>query len=130
MAETYIWAVIQRWMNGQLVRSNQAALAEAVGVSRQAISQWKSGESLPKPPNLRRLHAVTQIPFSDLTDALLLDLGYTLEEGTDHGNSTATKQAGGSPAPPSHLRAVARNRSTPGTSGRKRQAQDEDGEAP
>lgn len=72
----HVWALIQRWMDGQVVRVSQSALADALGVSRQALSQWKSGAVRPSPENLQRLADITQIPYGDLTAALLLDMGY------------------------------------------------------
>lgn len=128
MAETQMWSLIQSWMDGQLVRVNQSALAEAVGVTRQALSQWKNGQARPSPETLRRLRDVTRLEWSVLTDALLHDMGYTEED--EHG--TATNQAGGSPATPTapDLRLAARKTGRQGSAGRARSAQDEQGETP
>lgn len=95
MADTYLWRVIQQWMDGQIVRVNQSQLADAVGVNRQSLTQWKQGQARPSPANLRSLRRVTRLDWTLLTDALLRDMGY-VEEAEDDG--TATVRAGGSPA--------------------------------
>lgn len=101
MSAPHVWQLVQRWMDGQVIRVNQSQLADALGVGRQTITQWKRGETRPSPVNLRRLHEVTRIPYSDLTAALLRDMGYT-DEGEDVGNderSASKTQAPGSGAP-------------------------------
>lgn len=96
MSAPHVWQLVQRWMDGQVIRVNQSQLADALGVGRQTITQWKRGETRPSPANLRRLHEVTRIPYSDLTAALLRDMGY-VDAREDVGNderSASTSQAG------------------------------------
>lgn len=95
MADSHLWGLVQSWMDGQIVRVNQSQLAEALGVNRQSLTQWKMGYARPNPENLRALRRVTRIDWSLLTDALLRDMGY-VEEDPHHG--TATTRAGTSPA--------------------------------
>lgn len=76
MSEVHVWGLVQRWMDGQVIRVNQSQLADALGVSRQIVSAWKAGESRPSPASLRRIANVTRIPYAELTAALLLDMGY------------------------------------------------------
>ena len=96
MADTALWRVIQQWMDGQIVRVNQSQLADAIGVNRQSLSQWKQGQARPNPENLRALRQVTRIEWALLTDALLRDMGYVEEEPND---GTATTQGPDGPAP-------------------------------
>lgn len=97
MTNSHIWQEIQGWLDAQLIRVNQSQLADALGVQRQTVSQWKSGETRPSPEKLRRLHEVTRIPYPVLTDALLRDMGYR-EDVRNDGRSAPTPRAGGSPA--------------------------------
>lgn len=94
MPDTQLWRLIQSWMDGQIVRVNQSQLAEALGVNRQSLTQWKLGQARPSPDSLRALRRVTRIDWALLTDALLRDMGYVEEE---HSAAT-TRQAGVSPA--------------------------------
>ena len=43
-----------------------AKLAEKLGVSREAVSKWLNGESLPKPDKLLRLGAALGLRFEEL----------------------------------------------------------------
>lgn len=95
-ARPQVWQVIQRWMDGQVIRINQSQFAEALGVSRQTVSQWKSGEVRPSPQSMRLIASVTRIPFASLTSALLIDMGYT--ETEDDSDGASIGRAGESPA--------------------------------
>ena len=53
---------------------SQEELAEKLGVSRQAISRWESGETMPDSPNLLQISKI----FSVSADYLLRD---EIEEG-------------------------------------------------
>lgn len=113
MSEPRIWQLIQRWMDGQVIRVNQSQLADAIGVGRQTITQWKRGETRPSPENLRRLSEVTHISYPDLTDALLRDLGYVTDEREDVGpdvRAAATTQAPGSGAKSDYGKAARKGR--------------------
>lgn len=82
MADTHVWRLIQSWMDGQVVRMNQSQVAEAFGVGRQSLSQWKAGAT-PSPKHLRAIRRVTRIDWNLLTDALLRDMGYVEEDPND-----------------------------------------------
>lgn len=87
METTHLWKLIQEWLDSQMFPVSQAALAEKVGVTRSAMSQWKSGQARPRPEHLRSLASVTRMPYSHLLNAVLRDLGYTGTEerdGDDH----------------------------------------------
>lgn len=91
---TEVWKVIQRWIDAQWNKPTQTQLAERLGVSRQAVSQWRTGQSRPRPEHLRGIADATRIPYRDLTDALLADLGYlTTEEVGSDARSAPNKQA-------------------------------------
>ncbi len=66
---------------------SQEQLAEALGVSRQAISKWESGTSTPEPD---KLIAISRY-FGVTLDALML--------GTDEGNREAETAAKPTPSP-------------------------------
>lgn len=91
---TEVWNVVQQWIDAQWNKPTQTQLAERLGVSRQAVSQWRTGQSRPQPKHLRELAAATRIPYRDLTDALLCDLGYlTIEEVGSDARSAPNRQA-------------------------------------
>lgn len=97
---THLWDLIERWMDGRLVRTNQSQIAEAVNVSRSAVSQWKSGEARPKPANLRRLAQVTGQPYALFLEAVVRDMGY-LDGEEGEGiviRAASNRHAGESPA--------------------------------
>lgn len=79
MAETHVWQLLDAWRSRQPVKSSQASLARAIGVAPTALSQWKHGQAYPSPANLRKVHALTGIPWDELTAALLRDQGYVRE---------------------------------------------------
>lgn len=87
---TNLWAVIEGWRDSQLFPVSQSALAERVGVSRSAMSQWKSGQARPTPEKLKSLSDVTRIPYDRLLSAVVQDLGYTDgKAGGEHADSSA-----------------------------------------
>lgn len=55
---------------------SQDELAEQLGVSRQSVSRWETGQAEPSPENLRAMCALYQVS----ADYLLLD-GVTLKKG-------------------------------------------------
>ena len=82
--ETRLWKLIQQWRDAQFFPVSQAQLADKLGVTRSAVSQWKLGQSRPTPANLRDLARLTRIPYEDLRIAVVEDLGYVQEEvGSD-----------------------------------------------
>lgn len=83
MTTTQIWRLIEEWRDAQLFPVSQAALAEKIGISRSAISQWKNGQARPTPAKLRALSDTTRIPYENLLDALLADMGYLTDAGTE-----------------------------------------------
>lgn len=94
---TQIWRLIQQYMDGQVVEVKQAAIANAIGVGRSTLSQWKYGQTRPTPANLRKLHEVTRIPYRTFLDALLVDLEY-LDTEEVMGNAKHPAPIGQSPA--------------------------------
>ncbi|MCG4437262.1 helix-turn-helix transcriptional regulator [Erysipelothrix rhusiopathiae] len=47
-------------------KMSQEMLAEMLNISRQSISKWERGESLPSIDNLIRLSEILGIPLNDL----------------------------------------------------------------
>ena len=64
---------------------SQEELAEQLGVSRQSVSKWESGTSL---PDLNRILDLSRL-FSVSTDFLLKE-AETMEEETEPGSGTGT----------------------------------------
>jgi len=57
-----------------LARLSQQDLASAVGVARQAVSQWERGEQTPTDANLGALRQVLGASFGATTDAMFATL--------------------------------------------------------
>ena len=49
---------------------SQERLAEELGVSRQAVSKWEMGQSVPTPRNLEGIEAVLDLPVGTLAELL------------------------------------------------------------
>lgn len=71
-----LWAIIQEWMDAQHYPPSQRKLADRVGVSASAVSDWKYREGFPNPDALRRLAAEIGVPYERVLDAVLIDRGY------------------------------------------------------
>lgn len=80
MSTSHLWALIEEWRDAQLFPVSQAALADKVGVTRSAMSQWKKGQATPAPENLRSLSRVTRIQYERLLAAVVRDMGYMSDE--------------------------------------------------
>jgi transcriptional regulator with XRE-family HTH domain len=82
MSETsHLWAVIESWLDVLPWPPTQSQLAKKLGVSRQAVTEWKYGLSVPKPEHLRALAdemAAVAGPdvYDRLLDAVNLDQGF------------------------------------------------------
>lgn len=99
MSTSHLWALIEEWRDAQLFPVSQAALADKVGITRSAMSQWKKGQATPTPENLRSLSRVTRIQYDRLLEAVVRDMGYmTDEEVGRHGDAAPITPAGGIPA--------------------------------
>ena len=49
---------------------SQERLAEELGVSRQAVSKWEMGQSVPTPRNLEGIEAALDLPAGTLAELL------------------------------------------------------------
>ncbi len=74
---------------------SQEELAEKIGVSRQAVSKWETGEALPE---LNKIIALADV-FAVTTDWLLKD-GGAEEEGGQMGATRPGSGLGSMPCPP------------------------------
>ena len=69
---------------------SQQDLAEAMDVSRQAVSRWEVGTSFPSMENLLALSKLFEIPVDELTSAAeLLDLPEHGSENAGEGEKTS-----------------------------------------
>jgi len=108
---SHLWTVIQEWLELLPYPPNQSKLAERLGVSRSAVSDWKKGVSSPGAQHLRALATEMQSVagpdiYARLLEAVNQDQGYL---------------------PPSSLRTAARKGTSAGR--RHRSHQDDDAEA-
>lgn len=79
--EAPVWRIIQQWLDLQRFPPSQSKLGEAVGVSRSAVSDWKSGKTRPAPDTLKRLAALMaptlgKDVYLELVMAVVEDMGY------------------------------------------------------
>lgn len=84
MKSSHVWQVVERWLEGVPFPPNQSKIAEHVGVSRSAVSDWKSGKTRPAPEHLRALGQMMAPQLGPevhvmLSMALLEDLGYGVD---------------------------------------------------
>lgn len=82
--------------------ASQQAVADAVGVSRQAVAQWKEGKTVPDMYNFQRLAGYFQVPYEYL-------LGDT--ESIARENMALSDNLGLSDKAIDNLRAIRRNAS-------------------
>lgn len=108
MTTTHLWALIQEWRDAQFFPVSQAKLAEKIGITRSAMSQWKNGQVRPTPANLRELHKVTRIDYERLLDAVVRDMGYLdAEDGEGDGDAAPKNDAEGTSATGAGMPALA-----------------------
>lgn len=100
---THLWRLIQDWLDRLDFPPTQSKLAERVGVTRSAVSDWKYGRSTPTPQNMRALAELMQPQLGPATYGLLIramnvDGGYIpaseVEGGGGRGRPAANKTAG------------------------------------
>lgn len=79
--ESHLWRVVQAWLNELPFPPSQRQLAKALGVSPQTITNWRTGDTRPRPDNVRaiaemmRLH-VGPDAYDKLIYAVNQDQGY------------------------------------------------------
>src|SRR4249919_2954094 len=78
---SHLWAVVQEWLELLPYPPNQSKLAQRLGVSRSAVSEWKKGGSSPGATHLRALAKEMQTVFGPdayprLLEAVNQDQGY------------------------------------------------------
>lgn len=79
--ESHLWMVVQEWMASLPYPPNQSKLAERIGVSRSAVSDWKKGVSSPGAVHLHALAKEMQSVagpgiYERLLEAVNQDQGY------------------------------------------------------
>ena len=78
---SHLWAVVQAWLELLPYPPNQSKLAQRLGVSRSAVSDWKKGVSSPGAQHLRALAIEMQSVlgpdvYARLLEAVNQDQGY------------------------------------------------------
>lgn len=72
----YLWAIVQEWMDSIPYPPSQRKLANRLGVSPSAVTDWKYGDGFPEPAALKRLATEIGVPYERVLDAVLRDRGY------------------------------------------------------
>lgn len=72
---THLWGWVQNWLERE--DRSAAYLGKLIGVTRAEMTRWKKGQGKPPTPEeLERLAAIIRVPYAQLREAVLLDLGY------------------------------------------------------
>src|SRR5262245_16143263 len=80
-----------------MARLTQADLAEQLGVTSQAVSQWERGETVPETRNIPRIAAALQVPLDELFGLL----GEDADQQRKAGLVRTVIETGEAPARPS-----------------------------
>lgn len=93
MNSSHVWQIVEDWLEVVPFPPSQSKIAEHLGVSRSAVSDWKSGKTRPSPANLRALAQMMQPQMGPgvkqrLSMALLADMGYDPVDETTTGASS------------------------------------------
>ena len=83
---SHLWTVVQDWLELLPYPPNQSKIAERLGVSRSAVSDWKKGVSSPGATHLRALATEMQTVagpdvYARLLEAVNQDQGYLPSTG-------------------------------------------------
>lgn len=83
---SHLWAEIQAWIDVLPYPPTQTRLAARLGVTKNAVSEWKYGISRPTPENLEALaDEMSAVAGPDIYPRLLTavarDLGYDPDRG-------------------------------------------------
>ncbi len=70
----------------------QANLAEAVGVSSQAVTNWFKGVDFPRPATLLKLASTLSLTFSQMVDTSIVDAGQPVVAFRKKGNAKTTQE--------------------------------------
>lgn len=78
---SHLWRYVQAWLDELTFPPTQSKLGERIGVSRAAVSDWKSGKTRPTPDHLRKLAELMEPQrgpgvYGALLAALTEDMGY------------------------------------------------------
>jgi transcriptional regulator with XRE-family HTH domain len=89
---SHVWRIVQEWRDLQRFPPSQSRLAAAVGVSRSAVSDWKSGKTRPTPDNIDRLAQLMEPTLGKdvqlrLAVAVICDMGYIVDTQYEDGLS-------------------------------------------
>ena len=87
-----VWRIIEEWRDLVPFAPSQSRIAERVGVSRSAVSDWKSGKTRPTPENLTALAEMMEPQLGPdvhirLTVAVMRDMGYFVSKRDEDGVS-------------------------------------------
>ncbi|WP_370291528.1 helix-turn-helix domain-containing protein [Nocardioides sp.] len=86
MKSSRVWQIVEQWLDVVPFPPNQSKIAEHIGVTRSAVSDWKSGKTRPAPEHLRALGQMMAPQLGPdvhvrLSVALLEDMGYPVDLG-------------------------------------------------
>lgn len=100
---SHLWRVVQEWLDQVQFPPSQSKLAQAIGVERSAVSDWKYGKSRPTPEHLDGLVKLLEPTLGPpvrlrLVLALMHDLGYVVDEQVPRSEGLALVREDLSPA--------------------------------
>lgn len=91
--------LIQEYIDRQEYPPSDAAIGRRLGVTRSTVGNWKRGDAMPKPDNLRDLATLMGVSYTRVLDAALADSGYLPKERGGSGNAAPNTQGPDGPAP-------------------------------
>jgi transcriptional regulator with XRE-family HTH domain len=71
-----LWGIVQRHIDAAPYPPSVRQVALRIGISPQALWNWRTPRALPSVENLRALSSVTGTPYAEVLDAALRDAGY------------------------------------------------------
>lgn len=84
-----LYDIIQRHIDAQPYGASQAQIAQAVGVSRTTIGNWREPRKLIGKKTMERLAAVTGTTYAEVLEANLYDIGYATEDPAERREADA-----------------------------------------
>lgn len=86
-----LFDIVQRHIDAQPYGASYAQVANAVGVSRTTITNWREPKDLISRVHMERLAAVVGTTYAEVLRANLYDIGYSID---DEAPPESSSQAG------------------------------------
>ena len=79
----HLWTLVEAWLDTLDWPPSQRRIADHMGFSSSALTDWKYGRAVPDPDRLYRLAVLIHTPYRYVLDAVLKDQGYLDENGRE-----------------------------------------------